>query len=136
MTQPPTEYDAQAPGVRITACSRGGHLMTWTTEGVERLWMSPLSACGGAEAIRGGVPVLFPQFSIFGSLPKHGLLRTADCEPGGKRRCAVVQGMWLQLVLAECDHREAGCAGADPTHARPVRRTRRRGLTEHHDVGL
>lgn len=81
VTQTPTELEARAPGVRITACTRGGHLMTWTTEGVERLWMSPLSGCGGTEAIRGGVPILFPQFSVFGALPRHGFLRTSDWHP-------------------------------------------------------
>lgn len=69
---------ATAPGVRITACPRGAHLMTWTTEGVERLWMSPISHCGGEAALRGGIPVLFPQFAAFGHLPKHGFARTAD----------------------------------------------------------
>lgn len=69
---------AEAPGVRITACRRGAHLMTWTTEGVERLWMSPLSRPGQEEALRGGVPVLFPQFGTFGALPKHGFARTAE----------------------------------------------------------
>ena len=34
---------AEAPGVRITASARGAHLMSWTTHGVDRLWMSPLS---------------------------------------------------------------------------------------------
>ncbi|MGB7980045.1 MAG: hypothetical protein WCF36_04550 [Candidatus Nanopelagicales bacterium] len=72
---------AEAPGVRITACNRGAHLMTWTTHGVERLWMSPLSGCGGASAIRGGVPVLFPQFGTFGPLAKHGFARTAQWTP-------------------------------------------------------
>jgi glucose-6-phosphate 1-epimerase len=78
MTEPMTPMSAEAPGVRITACPRGAHLMTWTTEGVERLWMSPLSGCGDAAAIRGGVPVLFPQFGTFGTLAKHGFARTAD----------------------------------------------------------
>ncbi len=69
---------AEAPGVRITACTRGAHLMTWTTNGIERLWMSPLSGCDRPDAIRGGVPVLFPQFGTFGDLPKHGFARTAQ----------------------------------------------------------
>ena len=80
MPPTPTVVSAEAPGVHITACPRGAHLMTWTTEGIERLWMSPLSGCGSAGAIRGGVPVLFPQFGTFGSLPKHGFARTADWE--------------------------------------------------------
>ena len=67
---------AEAPGVRITATPRGAHLMTWTTDGVERLWMSPLSGPEAPDAIRGGVPVLFPQFGTFGPLVKHGFART------------------------------------------------------------
>lgn len=55
--------------------------MSWTTHGVERLWMSPLSDLDQAGALRGGVPVLFPQFAAFGDLPKHGFARTADWEP-------------------------------------------------------
>lgn len=85
----PTALSAHAPGVRITACPKGAHLMTWTTDGVERLWMSPLSGCGQPGAIRGGIPVLFPQFAAFGPLGKHGFARTThwlsvphDDEPG------------------------------------------------------
>ncbi len=43
--------------------------------------MSPLSGCDQPGAIRGGVPVLFPQFGTFGSLPKHGFARTALWTP-------------------------------------------------------
>lgn len=83
---------AEAPGVRITACPHGAHLMTWTTNGTERLWMSPLSQPGIADALRGGVPVLFPQFGTFGVLPKHGFARTAD---------------WQQVPTAEVAERAA-----------------------------
>ena len=69
---------AEAPGVRVVARPRGAHLMSWTTDGVERLWMSPQSQPGQAEALRGGVPVLFPQFGTFGPGPKHGFARTAE----------------------------------------------------------
>jgi glucose-6-phosphate 1-epimerase len=68
--------EAQAAGVRITATPRGAHLLTWTTDGVERLWMSPLSGPDAPGAIRGGIPVLFPQFGTFGALVKHGFART------------------------------------------------------------
>lgn len=63
--------------------------MTWSAGDVERLWLSPLSHCGEPPPIRGGVPILFPQFSVFGPLPKHGFARMsrwrpvpADVEPG------------------------------------------------------
>jgi len=72
---------AEAPGVRITARARGAHLMSWTTDGVDRLWMSPLSGLAQPDALRGGVPVLFPQFGGFGDLPKHGFARTAEWLP-------------------------------------------------------
>ena len=72
---------AEAPGVRITARARGAHLMSWTTHGVDRLWMSPRSHVGQADALRGGVPVLFPQFGTFGDLVKHGFARTAEWRP-------------------------------------------------------
>lgn len=72
-----TPITAQAQGVQITACPHGAHLLSWTSNGVERLWMSPISRCGEATSIRGGVPVLFPQFAGFGRLPKHGFARTS-----------------------------------------------------------
>ena len=80
MTNSEQAIVAEAPGVRITARARGAHLMSWTTNGVERLWMSPLSRIDQPGALRGGVPVLFPQFGTFGDLPKHGFARTADWE--------------------------------------------------------
>jgi glucose-6-phosphate 1-epimerase len=72
---------AEAPGVRITTCAKGANLMTWTTDGVERLWVSSEAECGASGAIRGGVPVLFPQFGTFGPLVKHGFARTAPWQP-------------------------------------------------------
>jgi len=41
------------------------------------LYLSPQSA-GVGSPVRGGVPVLFPQFNDEGPLPKHGFVRTAD----------------------------------------------------------
>lgn len=78
MAGPDHTASASVRGASITACPRGAHLMTWTARGVERLWMSPLSECGSRTALRGGVPVLFPQFGSFGDLPKHGFARTAQ----------------------------------------------------------
>jgi len=40
-------------------------------------YLSPQSA-GVGSPVRGGVPVLFPQFNDEGPLPKHGFVRTAN----------------------------------------------------------
>jgi glucose-6-phosphate 1-epimerase len=69
-------------GARLVACAHGGQVLGWTPAGDEgdRLWLSPLARCGPGEAIRGGVPVVFPQFAARGPLPKHGLARDRTWE--------------------------------------------------------
>ncbi len=55
----------------------GGQVLSWMTpDGREHLYLSEKAVFDGSVAIRGGVPVCFPQFSGLGELPKHGLLRT------------------------------------------------------------
>jgi|SRR5665213_486218 glucose-6-phosphate 1-epimerase len=59
---------------RITR--HGAHVVSWVDpSGQERLYLSPRARYGPGEAIRGGIPVIFPQFAT-GPLPKHGFLRT------------------------------------------------------------
>ena len=54
----------------------GAHVLSWTTaDGVERLYLSPEARFDGRSAIRGGVPVCWPQFNMRGPLPKHGFVR-------------------------------------------------------------
>ncbi len=45
--------------------------------GVERLYVSPTAVYNGVKAIRGGIPVVFPQFGPDGPLPNHGFARTS-----------------------------------------------------------
>jgi len=55
----------------------GGQVLSWkTADGRERLFLSEQAVFDGSVAIRGGVPVCFPQFASLGDLPKHGLVRT------------------------------------------------------------
>ena len=64
-------------GARATVLLHGGHLVSWIPAGgQEQLYVSPSSRYGEGVAVRGGVPVIFPQFSNRGPLPRHGLLRT------------------------------------------------------------
>lgn len=66
-------------GAQLTACAHGGHVLGWTPAGGQpRLWLSPIIGCGPSLAIRGGIPVIFPQFAGRGPLPKHGLARNRD----------------------------------------------------------
>lgn len=69
-------YARAADGATLAACAHGAHLLSWQApDGRERLFLSPLSHPAPGVAIRGGVPVCFPQFSGFGPLPKHGFVR-------------------------------------------------------------
>jgi glucose-6-phosphate 1-epimerase len=57
----------------------GAHLASWkTASGKERLYLSPKAVFAEGKAIRGGVPVIFPQFNERGTGPRHGFARTAN----------------------------------------------------------
>lgn len=59
-----------------TLCRQGAHLLGWHgPDGLGRLFLSRRAEFAPGAAIRGGVPVIFPQFGD-GPLPKHGLART------------------------------------------------------------
>jgi glucose-6-phosphate 1-epimerase len=62
-------------GDSVFVAQQGAHVLSWQAEGKERLYLSPSSVCDGVTAIRGGIPVCFPQFNQRGSLPKHGFAR-------------------------------------------------------------
>jgi len=67
----------QGDTLRVTL--HGAHVLSWVSGGQERLYLSPKSVMDGQAAIRGGVPVCFPQFNQRGPLaerlPKHGFVR-------------------------------------------------------------
>lgn len=59
----------------------GAHVTSWIPAGgSEALFLSRAARFGPGAAIRGGVPVIFPQFAELGPLPKHGFARTAAWE--------------------------------------------------------
>ena len=68
-------------GASATIALHGGHVLSWKpTGGAEQLYLSPRSEYVPGKAIRGGVPVCFPQFAERGPLPKHGFARTLPWE--------------------------------------------------------
>jgi glucose-6-phosphate 1-epimerase len=57
----------------------GAHVTSWIPAGEkEWLFLSQKSEFSPNSAIRGGVPVIFPQFSGEGPLPKHGFARRME----------------------------------------------------------
>lgn len=67
-------------GDSLRVLLHGAHVVSWVAGDRERLYLSPASAFDGRSAIRGGVPVCFPQFNMRGSLPKHGFVRNLAWE--------------------------------------------------------
>ena len=60
----------------------GAQLLSWKPAGgPERLYLSPQALFDGQAAIRGGVPVCWPQFNERGPLPKHGFVRNLPWTP-------------------------------------------------------
>jgi glucose-6-phosphate 1-epimerase len=87
MTTPPESLPLpkvllSAPdGARAELTLHGAHVISWVpVQGGEQLFLSRTSEYRPGVAIRGGVPVIFPQFAGRGTLPKHGFARTLPWE--------------------------------------------------------
>ena len=66
-------------GSRVTITLHGAHVVSWLSPaGVEQLYLSPNTRFEAGQALRGGVPVVFPQFNTRGVLPRHGFARTSN----------------------------------------------------------
>ena len=95
-----------ADGAQATVTLYGGHLVSWqTSDGQERLFCSRESSLDGSRAIRGGVPVIFPQFGARGTGMRHGFARVAtwQLEASGEADGAA----FAQFVLHHTDLPEA-----------------------------
>lgn len=70
---------AAADGAVAEVYLHGAHVVSWIPAGqrADRLFLSARSKFAAGEAIRGGVPVCFPQFADQGPLPNHGFARTS-----------------------------------------------------------
>lgn len=94
-------------GARDGACvelyTHGAHVTSWKpASGEERLFLSSRSAFAPNAAIRGGVPIIFPQFASMGPLPKHGFARVEEWELTRTRRTRKGQGeAQLRLTASE-----------------------------------
>jgi len=66
-------------GSRACIHLHGAHLTSWkTANGQEQIFLSEQAVFNPPKAIRGGVPICFPQFSDFGGLEiSHGFARNS-----------------------------------------------------------
>lgn len=54
----------------------GAHVTSWKdAAGHEKIYTSPAAIFDGSKAIRGGIPIIFPQFAKRGPLRQHGFAR-------------------------------------------------------------
>lgn len=94
---------AHPSGARAAVYLQGAHVAGWTDpSGAELLFVSERSRYEPGAAIRGGVPVIFPQFADQGPLPKHGFARTAAWEHAGSGADAD-GAAWALLRLADTE---------------------------------
>ena len=78
-----------ADGASAVATLQGAHLVSWVPAGGEEaLYLSERSAFVAGRAIRGGIPVIFPQFADRGPLAQHGFARTSEWRFDGVRDTA------------------------------------------------
>ena len=69
---------ANGSGASCTITPYGAHLVQWTdASGKELLFVSSIAEGGGGKAIRGGVPICWPQFAAKGPYAKHGFCRNS-----------------------------------------------------------
>ena len=105
------------PGIRVSdgaagsafIGAQGAQLLSWQGgDGRERLYLSPTTggaiihddAGGEAVAIRGGIPVCFPQFSDRGELVKHGFARNQPWRLAARHRHGATLALASDTITA------------------------------------
>lgn len=83
-----------AGGASALVALRGAQLLSWIpADGRERLFLGERADFSPGTAIRGGVPVIFPQFAERGLLRRHGFARLLDWSFLGLADGAAVFGL-------------------------------------------
>jgi glucose-6-phosphate 1-epimerase len=94
--QPAVRLDAP-DGASAIVLLHGAQVVSWRpASGGERLFLSERARFGPGASVRGGMPVIFPQFNVRGPLPRHGFARNltwqlARCEVGTDDALCVLQ---------------------------------------------
>jgi glucose-6-phosphate 1-epimerase len=89
-------------GATAVISKLGAQVLSWVApDGRERLFLSDQAKFDGSVAIRGGIPVCFPQFSGLGDLPKHGFVRTREWSVSSQRTGDDYALVTLEIVSDE-----------------------------------
>lgn len=88
-----------ADGATAEISLHGAHVLSWQpSPGRECLYLSPRASFADDAAIRGGIPVIFPQFGGRGPMLKHGFARLLKWRYVGIETIAGTRGAVLELV--------------------------------------
>lgn len=89
-------------GAQAVVLLHGAQVMSWKPAGhEEQLYCSDQADYAPGSAIRGGIPLCFPQFALMGELPMHGFVRNPDWEQGETFSTPESCGVSLKLVDSE-----------------------------------
>ena len=90
----------QSPdGAQVTITLHGAHIVSWiSADGHERLYLSERSAFVAGKPIRGGIPLVFPQFYTCGPLPRHGFARNMTWQLDKVHKSGEFTGVTLSLT--------------------------------------
>jgi glucose-6-phosphate 1-epimerase len=89
-------------GATATVADHGAQLLSWCPAAQdERLYLSEDSGYADGEAIRGGVPVIFPQFGAMGPGRRHGVVRHRAWHAGASGVEAAGGVVWAQWEIAD-----------------------------------
>ena len=76
----------------------GAHVLSWTCKKEEQLFLSKNAVLDGSKAIRGGIPLVFPQFGRpSDSLPSHGFARISVWDVDEKKESDTQSTIVLKL---------------------------------------
>jgi glucose-6-phosphate 1-epimerase len=97
------------PGTSVTVLKHGATVISWILDTKEQLWLSSAAKLDGSKPVRGGIPLVFPQFGKktegnTKELPQHGFARSTEWEFLGqvKENPPTVQfGLGPELVDAD-----------------------------------
>lgn len=87
----------------LTVYYYGANITSWKYKGFERLFTSSKANLSGPKAIRGGIPIVFPQFGPealhgYKALPQHGFARLVCWEFQGVK-CDSVEKTEISFLL-------------------------------------